>query len=81
MQFKVNLVETPDTGDITGILTVTDITDQTISDRIMHQLSVASYDLVVDVDMRQDRYTILSGDPASKDVPQKAGVIRTALHI
>jgi PAS domain S-box-containing protein len=73
VQFKVNLVETPDTGDITGILTVTDITDQTISDRIMHQLSVASYDLVVDVDMRQDRYTILSGDPASKDVPQKAG--------
>lgn len=73
VQFKVNLVETPDTGDITGILTVTDITDQIISDRIMHQLSVASYDLVVDVDMMQDRYTILSGDPASGDVPGQGG--------
>lgn len=59
-QFKVNLVETPDTGDITGILTVTDITEQTISDRILHQLSVTSYDFVIDLNLEKDRYRILS---------------------
>ena len=34
VQFKVNLLETPDTGDITGVLTVTDITKQVIRDEI-----------------------------------------------
>lgn len=57
--FKVNLVETPDTGDITGILTVTNITEQTISDRILHQLSVTSYDYVVDLDLIRDCYAVL----------------------
>ena len=63
-QFKVNLVETPDTGDVTGILTVTDVTEQTISDLILHRLSVSSYDLVMDVDLAADRCTILSGGGA-----------------
>lgn len=30
VRFKMNLVETPDTGGITGILTVTDVTNETI---------------------------------------------------
>ena len=34
VRFKVNLLETPDTGDITGVLTVTDITKQVIRDEI-----------------------------------------------
>lgn len=61
VQFKVNLVETPDTGDITGVLTVTDITEQTISDRILHQLSAANCDLVVDLNLLHDQCTVLSG--------------------
>ena len=61
VQFKVNLVETPDTGGVTGILTVTDITEQAISERILRQLSVTSYDLVVDVDVLKDSYTVLTG--------------------
>ncbi len=60
VQFKMNLLETPDTGDVTGVLTVTDITEQTISDRIMHRLSVTDYDFVVDVDLHHDTYNILS---------------------
>ncbi len=60
VQFKVNLVETPDTGDITGILTVTDITEQTISDRILQQLSVVSYDLVADIDLLHDKSSLVS---------------------
>lgn len=72
-EFKVNLVETPDTGDITGILTVTDITEQTISERILHHLSLASYDLVVDVDLIHDHYCVLNTDTAFADIPEKEG--------
>lgn len=61
-QFKVNMVETPDAGEVTGILTVTDITEQVISDRILYQLSFTSYDLVVDADLLNDHYMVLSGD-------------------
>ncbi|MGI6058082.1 MAG: PAS domain-containing protein [Blautia sp.] len=69
VQFKVNLVETPDTGGVTGILTVTDITEQAISERILRQLSVTSYDLVVDVDVLKDSYTVLTGGgTAGEDV-------------
>ena len=60
--FQVDLVEAPDTGEVTGILTVKDVTQQAISDRILHQLSFTSYDLVVDADLFDDRYTVLSGD-------------------
>lgn len=42
VQFKVILVETPDTGDVTGILTVTDITEKTISEKIFMQLSTTN---------------------------------------
>ncbi len=72
-RFKVSLVEAPGTGDITGILTVTDITEQTISGRIQRQLSVASYDLVADVDLWQDRYLILTADKNGVDVPRRQG--------
>lgn len=71
VQFKVNLVETPDTGDITGILTVTDITEQTISDLILHQLSVNSYDFVIDLDLDQDTYTVLTNSKTKIDIPVK----------
>lgn len=73
VQFKVNLVETPDTGDITGILTVTDITEQTISDRILHQLSVTSYDYVIDLNLEKDHYTVLTCKKDIKCPPQPCG--------
>lgn len=60
VKFKVNLVETPDTGDITGILTVTDITSQTISERILHKISVTGYDFVIDLDLVHDYYKIIA---------------------
>lgn len=60
-RFKVKLVESPDTGDITGILTVKDITEKKISDLIMRQLSVSGYDLVLDVDLSKDYYVTFAG--------------------
>ena len=60
VQVNMNLVATPDSGDVTGILTVTDITQQTIADRIMKQISATGYDFIADVDLRRDTYRILS---------------------
>ncbi len=73
VQFKVNLVETPDTGDITGILTVTDITEQTISERILHQMSVTSHDYVVDLDLDRDAYMVLTSNQTASRIPAPRG--------
>lgn len=73
VQFKVNLVDAPDTGDVTGILTVTDITEQTIADRILHQLSVTSYDFVIDLNLGQDTYTMLTCNRESGCLPKHLG--------
>ena len=61
VQFKVALVETPDTGDVTGILTVTDITEQTIREKIFMKLSSNTYDLVANINLFSDTYEIVSG--------------------
>ena len=60
VRIQVNMVESPDRGDITGILTVTDITEQTISDLILHQLYVINYDFVMDLNLEKDRYRVLA---------------------
>lgn len=61
VQFKVTLVETPDTGDVTGILTITDITEKTIRKKIYEQLSSTNYDLVANINLFQNYYEIVSG--------------------
>lgn len=73
VQVKMNMVSAPDTGDITGILTVTDITERTISDRILHQLSVTGFDFVADLDLNRDYYTVLSFSENSHFMPPQSG--------
>ena len=73
VKFKVNLVEEPDTGDITGILTVYDITEQTIADRNLQKLSTSGYDLIADVDLLNDSCTIISGGLEKDDTSAKSG--------
>lgn len=73
VQFKVNLLETPDTGDITGVLTVTDVTEQTITDRIMHHLSVTSYDYVIDLKLDEDSFSVLVYNQAAHCAPPPSG--------
>ena len=73
VQFKVNLVESPDTGDITGILTVTDVTERTVFDRIMHQLSVTSYDYIVDLNLDKDAFSVLVCNKNAHCVPSERG--------
>lgn len=71
VQFKVLLVDMPDTGDITGILTVTDITEKSIRDKIFLKLSSTNYDLVANVDLLADRYEIVSG--GDDNIPEMSG--------
>ena len=73
VRFKMNMVITPDSGDVTGILSVTDVTERTISNRILHQLSVTGYDFVVDVDLIQDSYAILSCNENTWHAPPRQG--------
>lgn len=70
-QFKMNLIATPDSDDVTGILTITDVTEQTISDFILHKLSTSSYDLVMDVDLESKYYKILVSNKSEEeaDIP------------
>ena len=73
VRFKMNLVETPDTGGITGILTVTDVTNETISQKILHQLSATGYDFVADLDLTQDTYTVLASSKNASCLPPPQG--------
>ena len=73
VQIKMNMVEVPDTGDLTGILSITDITDQTIAERILHQLSVNSHDYVVDLNLHKDSYTLLMYNETASRVPPLKG--------
>ncbi|QNL45903.1 PAS domain-containing protein [Oscillibacter hominis] len=70
---QVNLVKEPDTGDITGILTVTDITEQAVSERVLHRLSNTGYDHIVTVDLIRDRYKIFTSDASACCVPLPDG--------
>lgn len=74
VRFEMNMVSTPDSGDVTGILSVMDITEQTVTRRITRQLSVSGYDFVADVDLIRDTYKILYQDENARCVPLKRGV-------
>ncbi len=73
VQIKMNLVSTPDTGDVTGILTVADITEQRIREMILRRLSVTGYDCVMDVDLLRDTYTVLSSSENARCLPPRQG--------
>lgn len=66
---KVNLVKEPDTKDLTGILTVTDVTEQTISYQVLRQLSNTGYDHIITLDLAHDRYKIFTRDAQACCVP------------
>ena len=72
-RFVVKMVEAPDTGDITGILSVMDVTEETISGRILNQLSFTNYETIVKVDLQDDHYEVLTGKVADSDTPDVPG--------
>lgn len=80
-RIKVSMVEMPDTGDVTGIFTVTDITEQVINDRVLHLLSQVSHDYIIDLDLAEDYYRILSHDKEASCLPNQEGCYSEEIRI
>lgn len=72
-QFYMHMVAAPDSGEVTGILTVTDVTKKVISERILQQLTVTGYDFVADLDLFQDHFEILSYNKNDCCIPPERG--------
>lgn len=70
IQIKMILIEAPRSGDVTGVLTVTDITDKIMSERILHQLSVTTHDYIIDVNLLADTFKVLSYNKKAHLVPK-----------
>lgn len=64
----------PDSGDLIGVLSVLDVTEQKVSEQILNRLAHASYDFLADVDLTHDRYRILSFKRQADALPLAGGV-------
>lgn len=73
VQFKVNLVETPDTGEVTEVFKISDVTESEIERRIMRCLSVSGYDFASNVNLKKDSYRIVGRDENSGDLRDNTG--------
>ena len=73
VRIVVKLVVSPDSGDLIGVLSVLDVTEQKISEQILNRLSHASYDFLADVDLRRDRYKVLSFNHQASALPPSEG--------
>lgn len=72
-EISMNMLEAPDCGEITGILTITDITEKVITDRILHQISVTGYDMIVELNLPRDSYTVLTSSEGAYCIPPHKG--------
>ena len=68
VQFKVNIIEEPDTGDIEGFFAITDVTEEVVQEKMMRKLSSLGYDMVSDVDLYRDVQKIISKKKGHKTV-------------
>lgn len=59
VQFKVNLITEPDTDELTGILSVKDVTEQVTTKKLLQNLSNLGFDKIMDVDLYKDTITTL----------------------
>lgn len=58
-QFKVTMMQNPDTGDVMGVLSVMDATEQTINRKIVRKMSVLGADRITDIDLLHGTRTVL----------------------
>ena len=73
IQIKMNMIAAPGTDDVTGVLTVTNVTDKIMSGRILHQLSVTTHDYIVDVNLLSDSFKVLSSNKNAHMLPETKG--------
>lgn len=82
-QFKMQMIPSPNESDLTGILTVTDITEEVIEEKIMRQISLTKCDFVIDLNLDEDTYkTVIIGEDV-REAPLEQGIHseRTAYFI
>lgn len=68
VQFKVNIIEEPDTGDMEGFFAITDVTEEVIQEKMMRKLSSLGYDMASEVDLYRDVQKIISKKNSHKTV-------------
>lgn len=73
VRIKGNMVLTPDSGDVTGIMTIDDTTEQLIADRALRHLSSYGYDFVLDLDLIHDRFRLLTWNKDMSCIPPPQG--------
>ena len=58
-QFKISLLQDPDSKDVMAVLFLTDVTEKTIKKRIIDKMLALGTDRVVDLDLIHERYKLL----------------------
>lgn len=58
-QFKISLLQDPDSKDVMCVLFLTDVTEKTIKKRIIDKILALGTDRVVDLDLIHERYKLL----------------------
>lgn len=58
-QFKISMLQDPDTKDIMGVLSITDATKKTVHKKIISQLFALSTDRVLSVDLLHNSYELI----------------------
>ncbi|WP_455266785.1 ATP-binding protein [Phascolarctobacterium sp.] len=58
-QFKISLLQDPDSKDVMCVLFLTDVTEKTIKKKIIDKMLALGTDRVVDLDLIHDRYKLL----------------------
>lgn len=58
-QFKISLLQDPDSKDVMGVLFLTYVTEKTIKKKIIDKMLALGTDRVVDLDLIHDRYKLL----------------------
>ncbi|MGN1230665.1 MAG: PAS domain-containing protein, partial [Anaerotignum sp.] len=71
VRFKVNLITEPDTDELTGILSVKDVTEQVATKKLLQNLSNLGFDKIMDVDLHKDTITTLVLNGEDEDIYDK----------
>jgi len=74
VQCKVILVEEPDSKDVTGILTVKDVTEKIIYSQVLDRLSDTGYDYIIVLDLIKELYSVFTSAYSSCCIPKKGGI-------
>lgn len=73
MRVTVNLVQSPDTGDVMGLLSAVDHTDRRVSDLVTHSVIRNDYDFIAVLDIVTGEYSMLSYNDNSRVMPERKG--------